>query len=191
MNVIFTAIHAGEKTILFAKYNGKVRPFNEWAQLHPFVLTDYGYCSHIDASMLFHPVYGNLSYSEMWNRKISPVRDHLRDDHEAYDEDDEFKGVKVGKRQGLQLLIDVEAYDYGFAPDEGEGVKIGIGNFGDEPRISVDALDFEAGSVHHVIISPVLTTTTVIAKNRFEPSVRGCYFQDEFKLKDYSDRSSR
>ncbi len=174
---------------MFVKYNQSVRRGQDWSQLHPYVLTDYGYCSQLDAPMLFHPSYENLSYSELVNKKVAPS--YQKGEGRAEEAFREFAGVGVGRHQGLELLIDTEAYDYGFAPEPGEGIKMGISNFGDESPITVKGLDLAAGSVHQVVINPVLTTTTVIARNRFTPEVRGCYFQDEFSLADYSVKEGR
>ncbi len=183
--------HPGEKTILYAKYNGTLRSRDDWAQLHPYVLTDYGYCSHLDPSMLFHPSYSNLSYSELSNKKVAPNYWDTDRRSAAEEAHREFSGVRVGKHQGLELLVDVEGYDYGFAPEPGEGARVGITNFGDEAPITLKGHDFSAGGVHHIRINPVLTSTSPVAMNRFSPEVRGCYFQHEFKLSDYSARGLR
>lgn len=171
-------------------YKGQYRDDADWAQLHSFVLTDYGYCSKIDAPILFHPLYRNLSYSELENKVVAQSyrEDARQNDLAALDE---FISVGVGKRQGLEVLVDAEAYDYGYAPDPGEGIKVGISNFRDESPITVKGMDFSTGTVQQVIIKPILTSTTLVAKNRFSPEVRGCYFQDEYRLKDFSYRGLR
>jgi len=176
-----------EKTILELVYRGERRDPNDWAQLHPYVLTDYGYCSLVDVALLFHYSYRNLSFSEMANKKIA---ESFRTEG-TEDEEKEFLGIGVGPSQGLDMIIDAEAYDYGFAPEHGEGVKIAISNFRDEAPMTVRGLDFGTGTRQQISLSPTITKTTKVARNRFDYGERECYFQDEFKLDNYGARGKR
>lgn len=84
-------------------------------------------------------------------------------------------GVKVGKANGLKLLLDAETFDYTFHKSPSEGFKMAVQHHLDQPLMHVKELDISPGFETQIAVSPVLFSTTNEALRRFEPEQRGCY----------------
>ena len=90
----------GDSPIISARYGHKVMRENATDFL-PFFGTDIGLCSIVKPQLTFDPKYNHLTYAEKlfgiggvsYTRQIQP-------------------GVKVGKFNGLVLLLDAETFDY-------------------------------------------------------------------------------
>ena len=90
----------GDSPIISASYGGKGIPVNATDFL-PFFGTDIGLCSIVKPQLSFDSKYDNLTYAQKlfgvdkisYARKIKP-------------------GAKVGKVNGLVLLLDAETFDY-------------------------------------------------------------------------------
>ena len=59
----------------------------------------------------------------------------------------------------------------------GEGFKISIHHHFDRPTIALQELNMALGQEMQVSVNPVIQTTSDIARTRFSPAQRGCYFQ--------------
>ena len=53
----------------------------------------------------------------------------------------------------------------------------------DQPIMSIKEIDISVGSESQVAVTTTLTTTTDEARDRFNPTDRGCYFEGELSLK--------
>ena len=90
----------GDTPIISARYGNK-RMRKNATDLLPFFGTDLGLCSNVKPQLNFDPKYDNLTYAQKYfgfngvsyTRQIQP-------------------GVKVGKANGLVLLLDAETFDY-------------------------------------------------------------------------------
>ena len=90
----------GDSPIISASYGNKEIPKNATDFL-PFFGTDVGLCSIVKPQLSFDSKYDNLTYAQKlfgidgvsYTRKIKP-------------------GAKVGKVNGLVLLMDAETFDY-------------------------------------------------------------------------------
>ena len=63
------------------------------------------------------------------------------------------------------------------------GFKLSVHHHLDQPIMSIKEIDISVGSESQVAVSTTLTTTTDIARSRFGPIQRGCYFEGELFLK--------
>ena len=90
----------GDSPIINARYDHKNMRKNA-TDLLPFFGTDIGLCSIVKPQLNFDPKYNHLAYAKKlfgidgvsYTRQIKP-------------------GVKVGKVNGLVLLLDAETFDY-------------------------------------------------------------------------------
>ena len=94
-----------------------------------------------------------------------------------------FLGVKVGKANGLRLLLDAETFDYTFHKSASEGFKMAVQHHLDQPLMSVKELDIAPGFETQIAVSPLLYSTTKEALHRFKPEERGCYSEEELTFK--------
>ena len=137
----------------------------------PFFGTDRGHCSIIKPQMTFNSKYDHLTYAQ-----------------KIFDFDDvgytrQFKsGVKVGKVNGLKLLLDAETFDYTINEQVSEGFKISANYHLDQPLMSLTELDISPGFETQIAVTPVLYSTSYAAQARFTPEERGCYFDHELNL---------
>ena len=77
-----------------------------------------------------------------------------------------FLGVKVGKANGLRLLLDAETFDYTFHKSASEGFKMAVQHHLDQPLMSVKELDIAPGFETQIAVSPLLYSTTKEALHR-------------------------
>lgn len=164
----------GDSPIIAANFGSrKLRP--NATDFLPFFGTDYGFCSLIKPQLNFDDQYQHLAFSRKlygpkstdelsYSRKIAP-------------------GVKVGKANGLRLLLDAETFDYTFHKTPSEGFKLAVQHHLDQPLMSVKELDIAPGIETQIAVSPVLYATTNEALERFTPQERGCYSEGELTFK--------
>ena len=79
----------------------------------------------------------------------------------------------------LFIFLDAEVYDYAFSPQKGEGFKLAIHSHMDQPIMALSDIDLSPGFVTQLSVTPILRETTLMAKERFLPEHRGCYFDGE------------
>ena len=97
-----------------------------------------------------------------------------------------FDGYKTGIRpgkQGVQIMIDVEAYDYfSVHSKDSEGVLVLIQHYRDIPLMRKESFMLSPGFEVDVGLSITEIITTEAAISRFKPEERDCYTHDEVNL---------
>lgn len=163
----------GDSPIISARFGSKAIRENATDFL-PFFGTDYGFCSLVKPQLNFNASLDHLAFSrKMFGPKKEPI---------SYSRLI-LPGAKVGKANGLRLLLDAETFDYTFHKMASEGFKMAVQHHLDQPLMSVKELDISPGFETQIAVSPVLYATTDEAKRRFDPEERGCYFEGELTFK--------
>ena len=83
----------------------------------PFFGTDIGFCSLVKPQLSFNPELMHLSFSK---KLFGPKGDPVSFSRQIK------SGAKVGKENGLRLLLDAEIFDYTFHRHVSEGFKIAV-----------------------------------------------------------------
>jgi hypothetical protein len=83
---------------------------------------------------------------------------------------------------GLQLLVDVEAFDYAVSTTGSEGLIVSILHQLDIPIMKNIGINIQPGQDGQIAITPTLISTNQGARKRFTPVRRQCYFEDEISL---------
>ena len=100
--------------------------------------------------------------------------------------------ARNGINNGLQILLDAEIYDYASSTSGAEGFTLSILHQLDIPIMKNSGININTGQCNHLVVATTLMNTTESVKNRFRPSDRHCYFEDEIELlhlpRDYSFR---
>ena len=162
----------GDSPIISVRYGKQIIRTNATDFL-PFFGTDIGFCSLVKPQLSFNPDLDHLPFSvKLFGPKSEPI---------SYSR--QIKpGAKVGKENGLTLLLDAEIFDYTFHRHVSEGFKIAVEHHLNQPLMSMNELDITPGLETQVAVTPVLYSTTDAARRRFTPEERGCYFEDELTL---------
>jgi hypothetical protein len=95
------------------------------------------------------------------------------------------KSVSNGVNNGLQLLLDTEAYDYGSTQSGSEGFVVGLSHHLDGPVMKQAGVRIRPGQSIEMAVTPALSHITRAAKRRFTPKARQCYFEGELKLRHF------
>ena len=140
----------------------------------PFFGTDFGFCSLVKPQLNFNDKYLHLPFSQ---KLYGPKKQEISYSRLIK------SGVKVGKANGLRLLLDAETFDYTFHKSASEGFKMAVQHHLDQPLMSVKELDIAPGFETQIAVSPLLYATTSEALQRFKPEERGCYSEDELTFK--------
>ncbi len=90
--------------------------------------------------------------------------------------------ARTGVNNGLNLLLDVESYDYASSKFGGEGFTLSVLHHLDIPIMKHTGISIEAGQHSYISVTPRLMTTSKGARKRFWPVDRQCYFEDETQL---------
>jgi len=172
----------GDSPVILAKFGSEVLPQNTTSFL-PFFGTDFGLCSVIKPQVTFSkdPSIRNLP----WDQKLFAGPDSGLTEgafHQTFSWNIE-KGAKVGKYNGLTLLLDAETFDYMYQLKPSEGFKMSVQHHLDQPLMQINEIDISPGFESQIAVSPTLFTTTKAAQERFSPEERGCYSQREVMLK--------
>eukprot|EP00094_Tigriopus_californicus_P006437 TCALIF_06199-PA protein Name:"Protein of unknown function" AED:0.31 eAED:0.34 QI:0/0/0/0.33/1/1/3/0/625 len=163
----------GESSVLFARYgNFSMKP--NGTNFLPFFGTDIGFCTLVKPQLTFNESLDHLSFS---SKMFGP-----KGQMDSYSRQIPL-GAKVGKSNGLTLLLDSETFDYTYHHHASEGFKLAIQHHLDQPLMSINELDITPGFESQVAVTPVLYDTTEDARVRFMPEERGCYFEGEVTLK--------
>ena len=92
------------------------------------------------------------------------------------------RGIKPGK-QGVQVLVDVETFEYFSVHSKGsEGVMVLIQHYRDIPLMRKESFILTPGVEVDVGLSITEITTSTGAIERFAPNERDCYTDDEVNL---------
>ena len=90
--------------------------------------------------------------------------------------------VRNGIKNGLQILLDAETYDYGSSPNGGEGFILSILHHLDIPIMKNSGININTGQSNNLVVTATLMNTSEAVRNRFFPQQRNCYFEDEIQL---------
>ena len=95
---------------------------------------------HIEAKDIYYAIFDVIPYDEFvkGETKFSYARQIKA-------------GAKVGKSNGLTLLLDAEIYDYSFHRHASEGFKIAVQHHLDQPLMSIKELDISPGFESQVL----------------------------------------
>ena len=163
----------GNSPIIAASY-GPQQMREDATDFLPFFGTDFGFCSLVKPQLNFDQRYVHLPFSR---KLLGPGKGNM-----SYSRDIK-PGVKVGKANGLKLLLDAETFDYTFHKSASEGFKLAVQHHLDQPLMSVKELDISPGFETQIAVSPVLYSTTKEAVERFKPIERDCYSEEEMSFK--------
>lgn len=95
-----------------------------------------------------------------------------------------FKHFSCFTLQGVEVLIDVETYEYFSVHSSGsEGVLVLIQHYRDIPLMRKESFVLAPGHEADVGLSITEITTSSNAITRFTPEERDCYVHDEVNLK--------
>ncbi|TRY76559.1 hypothetical protein TCAL_05309 [Tigriopus californicus] len=157
----------GENFVLSASYRRIAKDTQRFTSLLPFFGTDYGLCTLIKPQITFNRDLEQIPFALLMKNFTPTIQ----------------PGIQLGKENGLSILLDTEVYDYGFSPQRGEGFKLAIHHHMDQPIMALSDVDISPGFVTQLSVTPTLTLTTNEARERFTPTERKCYFDDEFRFK--------
>ena len=163
----------GDSPIIAASF-GTHQMLENTTDFLPFFGTDFGFCSLVKPQLNFNSQYSNLPFSA---KLFGPKRNDISHSRQIK------PGVKVGKANGLRLLLDAETFDYTFHKSASEGFKMAVQHHLDQPLMSVKELDIAPGFETQIAVSPILYSTTKEALQRFKPEERGCYSEEELTFK--------
>ena len=90
--------------------------------------------------------------------------------------------ARNGIKNGLQILLDAETYDYGSSPNGGEGFILSILHHLDIPIMKNSGININTGQSNNLVVTATLMNTSEAVRNRFFPQQRNCYFEDEIQL---------
>lgn len=93
--------------------------------------------------------------------------------------------ARNGLNNGLQLLIDAEAYDYASSQFGSEGFIVSILHQLDIPIMKNTGININTGQASQIVVVPQLMNTSLAAKRRFTPVERQCYFEEEIFLRHF------
>ena len=128
----------GDSPVIAASFGNQKIPENATDFL-PFFGTDFGFCSLIKPQLNFNANYSHLPFS---SKLFGPKREDKSHSRQIK------AGVKVGKANGLKLLLDAETFDYTFHKSASEGFKMAVQHHLDQPLMSVKELDIAPGKEH-------------------------------------------
>jgi len=154
MSVLYTRGHF----ILGAEFN-KISNF----ELFPDVGTETGFCKTIKPIVDFNPKLKDTAARDRYKIELGSE-------------------VLSGESNGLNVLLDVETFDYGYVPAKGSGVFMVVNHHGDKPILNSGRIKLQPGTDTDVQINPSFTTTDESAIEEFEPEDRKCYECNEINM---------
>ena len=150
---------------LMAQYKvGQMIPYFEWpgAQIHHFGASDFG--TDMGACDFVSPfVFRETPWSNDFGEKVAM----------SY----------PGETNGLKMILDAEAFDYGKSSSEAVGFKVAILHYLDIPIMDQTGINIDVGKYTQLAVTARLVKTSAYAKHRFVPEVRRCYFDDEIRMR--------
>ena len=91
-------------------------------------------------------------------------------------------GSSNGANNGLEFLIDVEAFDYTSSYSGAEGFVLSILHHLDIPIMKHSGIYIQAGQSVKIAVTASLISASSSIRRRFSPYQRQCYFEDEISL---------
>ena len=125
--------------------------------------TDFGACCLFVPHLDFHGVQKNQSLDKTYF--------DLKAD------------AQHGRRNGLQLLLNAQEFNYGHIPaSDGVGFKVALHHHADKPMMQFSSQLINAGTETQINVNPTVIHTTDHALSRLKPEERGCYAKGEVNL---------
>ena len=93
--------------------------------------------------------------------------------------------VRSSVRNGLELVIDAETFDYFDDQIGSSGWRMWIGNGNEKPFINYAQVNIDTGKEVLLEVTPSILKTSQEALSRFSPEKRNCYTNEEFKLRHF------
>ena len=84
-----------------------------------------------------------------------------------------------GRRNGLELLLDAEQFNYAYLSEEGVGFKMVLHHHNDKPMFQFSSEFLNVGTSTQINIKPTITYTTNSCISTFSPIERNCYDKGE------------
>ena len=84
--------------------------------------------------------------------------------------------------QGVTILIDLESFDAGPSKTATTGSTISHFYWKYIPVLSQSGINVQPGTSTELGVTTQVVETTEVAKRRFTPEERGCYFEDEIRM---------
>ena len=84
--------------------------------------------------------------------------------------------------QGVTILIDLESFDAGPSKTATTGSTISHFYWKYIPVLSQSGINVQPGTSTELGLTTQVVETTEVAKRRFTPEERGCYFEDEIRM---------
>ena len=124
--------------------------------------TDFGACCFFAPHLNFEPTNWSLTWVEIYHQLIA---DSLN-----------------GETNGLDLVLDVEQFNYAYHQARGPGLKVSLHHHSDMPIIRFSSHLIHSGTVTQINLKPTITYTTEKAISAFSPENRYCYSDGEANL---------
>ena len=98
-------------------------------------------------------------------------------------------GVRNGIKNGVELILDAEVFDYGYFLRHSSGFMVALSDNLDKAIINQRGFYVRPGTVNLVSLKGEGIITTEDAIRRFDPDLRQCYRDDEFNFFYLNDES--
>ena len=84
--------------------------------------------------------------------------------------------------QGVTILIDLESFDAGLSRTSTAGATVSHFYYKYIPVLSQSGINIQPGTSTELGVTTQVVETTEVAKRRFTPEERQCYFEDEIRM---------
>ena len=84
--------------------------------------------------------------------------------------------------QGVTILIDLESFDAGLSRTSTAGATVSHFYYKYIPVLSQSGINIQPGTSTELGVTTQVVETTEVAKRRFTPEQRQCYFEDEIRM---------
>ena len=108
----------------------------------------------------------------------------FREEPWSQDYGDIQTGSYPGEANGLKMILDAEVFDHGHSRSEALGFKIAILHYLDIAIMDQTGVNIDIGKYTQLAVTARIVKTSQDARRRFDPEVRGCYFEDEIRMID-------
>ena len=104
-------------------------------------------------------------------------------------------GVRNGIKNGLEVVLDAETFDYGYFYRQSSGFMVAFADNRDKAIVNQKGFFVQPGTVNLIPLIPEKTVTSSVVISRFSPPDRQCYdnaneFPFEFLKKESGYRYS-
>lgn len=126
-----------------------------------FVGTDQGACCFLTPYLFSGQGSSNITMEEMYHDLQAPA--------------------KQGEEDGLEILFDIEKFNYGYIRGKGIGFTMSLSDHRSKPLMQFSSVHLGAGRENQIVVKPIITYTSQDALESMSPDERGC-FKNERRL---------